>query len=63
MEISEEMVFQELLKISEMRDEKNFVDCKKAMHLAEKLNVPTGMIGKVCNQNGIKIQHCQLGCF
>ncbi len=37
--------------------------CKKAFQLAEELNISLKDIGDICNAEGIKIIHCQLGCF
>ncbi len=37
--------------------------CKKAIQLAEELNISTKEIGDICNAENIKIIHCQLGCF
>lgn len=37
--------------------------CKKAFRLAEELNISLKDIGDICNAEGIKIIHCQLGCF
>jgi len=37
--------------------------CKRAFQLAEELNLSLKDIGDICNAEGIKIIHCQLGCF
>lgn len=37
--------------------------CKDLFRVAEEFNVPYGMMGKICDQNNIKIMGCQLGCF
>jgi len=37
--------------------------CKRAFQLAEELNLSLKEIGDICNAEGIKIIHCQLGCF
>ncbi len=37
--------------------------CKRAFQLAEELKVSLKDIGDICNAEGIKIIHCQLGCF
>ncbi len=44
-----------------VRDEK--LACKDALELAAKLNLKPGVIGRICNQNEIRIINCQLGCF
>ena len=37
--------------------------CADAFKVAEKLHVPIGEIGRICNEQKIKIIQCQLGCF
>ncbi len=37
--------------------------CRDALSLASRLGVPPGLVGKVCNEEGIRIVDCQLGCF
>lgn len=37
--------------------------CEDAFALAARFAVPVEMIGRLCNERGIKIVHCQLGCF
>jgi len=44
-------------------DGKKKLTCQRALQLAEKFNVSKESIGQLCNENGIKITNCQLGCF
>ncbi len=37
--------------------------CKKAFGIASEVNCSIGDVGKKCNETGIKIVACQLGCF
>jgi hypothetical protein len=37
--------------------------CARAFALARKFDVKIIEIGRLCNQNNIKICKCQLGCF
>ena len=37
--------------------------CAKALRLAGDLGVPPRHVGAACDAAGIKIIHCQLGCF
>ena len=37
--------------------------CKAAFVLAEQQGVKLAEIGRICNENRIKIVRCQLGCF
>lgn len=51
----------ELLK-TKAGDEKR-LPCAVAFKLAHDMDVPLGEIGRTCNELGIKIVGCQLGCF
>jgi hypothetical protein len=42
---------------------KNRLPCAKAFELAEELGISKKEIGRICNENDIKISVCQLGCF
>ncbi len=37
--------------------------CAEAFALAEKYEANIAEIGRICNQNNVKICKCQLGCF
>ena len=37
--------------------------CAEAFELAEKFDVGVAEVGRICNQNNVKICKCQLGCF
>ncbi len=37
--------------------------CEKAFAIASELNCDVSDVGKTCNESGIKIIGCQLGCF
>ena len=37
--------------------------CEDALALAARFAVPVETLGRICNERGIKIVHCQLGCF
>ena len=37
--------------------------CAKAFMLASEHGVAIGEIGRVCNEEDIRISNCQLGCF
>lgn len=39
------------------------LSCGKAHRLAAELGVEVSRIGTVCQTGGIKVVHCQLGCF
>ena len=37
--------------------------CAEAFELAEKFDAAVAEVGRICNQNNVKICKCQLGCF
>jgi hypothetical protein len=37
--------------------------CHDARALAEKLGVDYQVVGKACNEAGVKVRVCELGCF
>jgi len=39
------------------------ISCAKAFEIHHQHGVALGEIGRICNENGIKIRGCQLGCF
>lgn len=39
------------------------IECRVALALAVRLEVEPRLVGRACNQEGIKIVNCQLGCF
>ncbi|HPF19732.1 MAG TPA: hypothetical protein PLC88_00170 [Syntrophomonas sp.] len=39
------------------------ISCADARQLAEKTNIEYGQIGKLCDEAGVKIYGCALGCF
>ena len=39
------------------------VSCKAMLDLARETEIPSQQIGEACNELGIKVGACQLGCF
>ena len=37
--------------------------CASALGLADRFDVRPAVIGGMCNENDVRICHCQLGCF
>jgi alanyl-tRNA synthetase len=52
-----------ILSAAVTEDGKKKLSCEKAFELAEKHGIELIEIGRICNQEGIKIAQCQLGCF
>lgn len=46
-----------------LREGKKIFTCAQAFKLLQEHNISLKEIGEVCNQHGIKIIDCQLGCF
>lgn len=44
-------------------DGRKQLNCAEAFALAEKYEANIAEIGRICNQNNVKIRKCQLGCF
>jgi len=43
--------------------EDNRLACGAAFKIAADLEVPISEVGRVCNELGVKVVACQLGCF
>ncbi|NOY54232.1 MAG: hypothetical protein GXP58_11575 [Deltaproteobacteria bacterium] len=39
------------------------LSCAEAFRIAGERNISLQRVGEACNQLGIKINHCRLGCF
>ena len=45
------------------RDGQLILPCAQAFKIADQYDVGLGDIGRICNEERIKIVRCQLGCF
>jgi len=45
------------------KDQKKYLPCEVAFQIAKELSISVSVIGRICNENQIKIKHCQIGCF
>ena len=50
-------------KKNEESDDRKRLVCVEAFELAKEHGVNVIEIGRICNQNNIRICKCQLGCF
>ena len=57
------MTDQEILEGIRPLVQNGHLACKDALELAAKLQIKATQIGRVCDQNEIRIINCQLGCF
>ncbi len=52
-----------VLEAAVERDGRKTISCARAFEIHRQHDVPLAEIGRVCNESGIKIRACQLGCF
>jgi len=45
------------------RQGRKTLSCARAFEIHRRYDIPLADIGRACNENGIKIRACQLGCF
>ena len=60
---SEQELVEAVKKATAERDGRMTLRCADAFKLAEQFGTAPGTIGRICNENRIKIVQCQLGCF
>ncbi|MBS3909109.1 MAG: hypothetical protein KGZ93_05735 [Actinobacteria bacterium] len=51
-----------LKRVEEAATDKR-ISCTVARKVAEDLGVPARMVGDACDELGVKIHACELGCF
>ena len=59
----DERLIEAVLGAATQEDGKTKLSCAEALRLAAELGVRASEIGRVCNERGVKITRCQLGCF
>jgi LAO/AO transport system kinase len=42
---------------------KKKLPCPDALRIAKENDVAPALVGRICNEEKIKIRHCALGCF
>ena len=52
-----------VLERAQDSDDRKKLTCTEAFQIAGELNVEVAEIGRICNQQNIRICKCQLGCF
>lgn len=57
--VSEEI----LTEVKKAASDDGKISCPKARRLAKELGVSPKLVGKACDELGIKIKDCELGCF
>lgn len=61
--MDKQITLETIEKYCKIQGDKKCLACSNAYKIAEELKVNISDIGKLCNENGIKIIGCQLGCF
>lgn len=54
---------QEMIREAAKAREDNKVACKVLFDLAERTGTPIGQLARICDEMGIRVANCQLGCF
>jgi len=57
------MIIDAILKNTCKEGERQKLPCAAALRIAKKFGIKTLKVGTICNERGIKIVRCQLGCF
>ncbi len=57
------MDLEQVKKAVEQAAKNGVLTCPEARALAEKLGVAYSLVGKACNESGVKLRACELGCF
>jgi len=60
---NDERLAEAVLGMATQEDGKTKLACAEALRLAAELGVRPSEIGRVCNERGVRITRCQLGCF
>jgi hypothetical protein len=61
--MDEKQILEVIFKYVEIKEDIKYLTCAKAFQIADELNVNASIIGRLCNQEKIKLKSCQLGCF
>lgn len=52
-----------VLELAVEREGRKTISCARAFEIHRQHDVPLAEIGRICDENDIKIRACQLGCF
>jgi hypothetical protein len=61
--MEEKKILEILNKYCVIKENRKYLTCAKVFEIAKELNVKVSVIGKICNQEKIKLNDCQIGCF
>jgi len=57
------MDLKEVKEAVEQAAKNGVITCQEARALAERLGVEYSIVGRACNEVGVKVRACELGCF
>jgi hypothetical protein len=60
---SQEELTRAVLERSRERDGRKTLTCAQAFEIAARMGVEVIQIGRICNQQNVRLCGCQLGCF
>ncbi|MHC4648276.1 MAG: hypothetical protein ACYTBJ_22680 [Planctomycetota bacterium] len=52
-----------VIEAAKESDGRETLTCAEAFRLAERFDAGLNEIGRICNEQNIRISRCQLGCF
>jgi hypothetical protein len=61
--MDENEIIEQVLRRARDVGGKKQISCADALDLAGRFDSPPAEIGRICNENDIRIRSCQLGCF
>ncbi|MBC2581437.1 hypothetical protein [Clostridium sp. DJ247] len=61
--MDEEKIIEIIEQHCEIKEDRKYLACAEAFQIAKELKINVSIIGKLCNQQRIKVKSCQLGCF
>ena len=61
--MTQDELTEQVLKQTTQVNDKKKLSCHRAHVLSEDLAVSLQVIGDICQEQGVKIVNCQLGCF
>jgi hypothetical protein len=61
--MAKEQIIEVVLKKSQLLDGQRTLPCAQALVLAQEMGIAIAEIGRICNEQNVRICACQLGCF
>jgi TolB-like protein len=62
-EMDENAICRLVLEGAVEREGRKVLSCARAFEIHRRHHVPLAEIGRICDENDIRIHACQLGCF